>query len=194
MRRLASLSVLVLAAVAIALAIGASAQGSDSYRFDVIFDDARGLVSGQLVKIAGAPAGTISGVTVTPQYRARVAATITGGFRFHTDASCTIRPQGLIAENYLACDPGTPSAPLLRPQGGYPPTVPVTRTTEPVSLQDLFNIFNLPTRERFQVLIDELGIATAGEGDNLNAPGDLDPAAPTQRADRDHRQHRHDRC
>ena len=33
---------------------GASAQGGSAARFDVIFDDARGLVSGQLVKVAGA--------------------------------------------------------------------------------------------------------------------------------------------
>jgi ABC-type transporter Mla subunit MlaD len=168
MRRLSLAIALATLAAAIALVVGATAQGSDSYRFDVIFDDARGLIAGQLVKIAGAQAGTISNVTVTPDYKARVAATVPGNFQFHTDATCTIRPQGLIAENYVDCDPGTSSAPLLRATGGQPPTVPVTHTTEPVSLQDLFNIFNVPTRERFQVLVDELGIGTAGEGDNLN--------------------------
>ena len=56
----------------------------------------------------------------------------------------------------------------MQASGGFPPTVPVTRTTEPVSLLDLFNIFNLPTRERFTVLVNELGIGTAGEGQNIN--------------------------
>ena len=46
--------------------------------------------------------------------------------------------------------------------------MPVQNTTEPVSLLDLFNIFNLPTRERFTVIINELGIGTAGEGQNFN--------------------------
>jgi phospholipid/cholesterol/gamma-HCH transport system substrate-binding protein len=46
--------------------------------------------------------------------------------------------------------------------------VPVTNTTEPVSLLDLFNIFNLPTRQRFQVIVDELGIGTAGRGADFN--------------------------
>jgi len=166
-RILALLTLTATAGLAVLL-LGSSAQGSDTFRFDVIFDDARGLVGGQLVKIAGAQAGTINDVVVTPSYKARVEATVTGPFRFHTDATCTIRPQGLIAENYVECDPGSPTAPLLEATPGHPPTVSVSHTTEPVSLQDLFNIFNLPTRERFQVLVDELGIATAGRGDDLN--------------------------
>lgn len=170
MRRiLFTIALLATAGLVVTMIAGSSAQGSDSYRFDVIFDDARGLIGGQLVKIAGAQAGTINNVVVTPDYRARVEATVSADFRFHRDATCTIRPQGLIAENYVECDPGTPGTPLLAPQGGHPPTVPVNHTTEPVSLQDLFNIFNLPTRERFQVLLDELGIATAGRGDDVNA-------------------------
>lgn len=169
MRRLALIISLLAAAASAALVIGASAQGSSTYTFDVIFDDARGLVGGQLVKIAGAQAGTISSVTVTPDYKARIQATVNDAFRFHTDATCSIRPQGLIAENYVECDPGSSTAPLLRATGGHPPTVPVTQTTEPVSLTDLFNIFNLPTGERLQVLTDELGIATAARGADLNA-------------------------
>ncbi|HET9074211.1 MAG TPA: MlaD family protein [Solirubrobacteraceae bacterium] len=169
MRRLVGISLVsILVAVGVLVA-GTVAQGSDSYSFDVIFDNARGLISGQQVKIAGAVAGTISNVVVTPQDQARVEATVTGPFRFHTDATCIIRPDGLIAENYLDCDPGTPSAPLLQGQGNLPPTVPVSHTSEPVNLQDLFNIFNLPTRERLQVLINELGIATAGNGEQINA-------------------------
>lgn len=169
LRRLGIAGMLAVLACAFALTLGAVAQGSDSYTFDVIFDDARGLVSGQVVKIAGATAGTISSVTVTHDFKAEIQATISDAFRFHTDASCIIRPDGLIAENYLDCDPGNAGTPFLPSIDGRPPTVPVSQTTEPVSLLDLFNIFNVPTRERFQVLVDELGIGTAGEGDNINS-------------------------
>jgi ABC-type transporter Mla subunit MlaD len=169
-RRLALISgVLALAAVIGVLLLGPSAQGSSTARIDVLFDDARGLIAGQLFKIAGAPAGTISDVTVTPDVKARIEATVDSRFTpFRQNASCSIRPSGLIAENYVDCDPGTPSSPPLKASGGYPPTVPVAHTSEPVSLLDLFNIFNLPTRERFAVLINELGIGTAGEGQNFN--------------------------
>jgi phospholipid/cholesterol/gamma-HCH transport system substrate-binding protein len=171
MKRLAAVT-LVLAAIGAALTIvlGSTAQGSSSETFDVIFDDARGLIGGQLVKVAGAKAGTITNVTVTHDFKARIEASIDGKFMpFHTNATCTIRPEGLIAENYIDCNPGGPPAPVLKAHNGEPPTVPVQNTTEPVSLLDLFNIFNLPTRERFGVIINELGIGTSGRGEDFNA-------------------------
>jgi ABC-type transporter Mla subunit MlaD len=170
MKRLAAIAVLLGACGALAAFVfGSTAQGSSTATFDVIFDDARGLIGGQLVKVAGAQAGTIENVTVTPNFKARIEASIESQFMpFRTNATCIIRPEGLIAENYVDCNPGSPPAPILKGVNGYPPTVPVQNTTEPVSLLDLFNIFNLPTRERFGVIINELGIGTAGEGQNFN--------------------------
>jgi len=171
MRRLAALLGLVaITAVAVAIATGAAdSNAASSGRFDVIFDNARGLVAGQLVKIAGAPAGTIDNVVVTPAFKARIEASVQRRFLpFHQDATCTIRPEALVAENYLECDPGSAASPALRGQAGFPPTVPVTHTTEPVSLLDLFNIFSLPTRQRLTTMVNELGIATAGRGQDIN--------------------------
>jgi phospholipid/cholesterol/gamma-HCH transport system substrate-binding protein len=169
-RRLLAIALALAAAGAVAaLVLGSSAQAGSTARFDVIFDDARGLIGGQLVKIAGARAGTIDNVVVTPDFKARVEASIDSRFMpFHQDATCTIRPEGLIAENYVDCDPGSANSPPLRATAGNPPTVPVQNTTEPVSLLDLFNMFNLPTQERFQTIINELGIGTAGGGSNFN--------------------------
>jgi ABC-type transporter Mla subunit MlaD len=171
MRRLAAITVLLSSAALLAAFVfgSSAAQGSGSSTFDVIFDDARGLIAGQLVKVAGAKAGTITNVTVTPDFKARIEASIDSQFMpFRANATCTIRPEGLIAENYVDCNPGSPPAAVLTAQGGHPPTVPVQNTTEPVSLLDLFNMFNLPTRERFQVIVSELGIGSSGEGQNLN--------------------------
>jgi ABC-type transporter Mla subunit MlaD len=179
MRRAAMIAVAAAAVAALVVLLsGSSAHGGSTARFDVIFDDARGLVGGQLVKIAGARAGTIDDVTLTTGFKARIEASVDRRFMpFHENATCTIRPEGLIAENYLQCDPGTASSPTLQGSGGRPPTVPVTRTTEPVSLLDLFNTFNLPTRERMAVIIDELGISTAGRGQDINQI--LERANPT---------------
>jgi ABC-type transporter Mla subunit MlaD len=47
--------------------------------------------------------------------------------------------------------------------------VPVERTTEPVTLPDLFNIATLPTRERLTVLISELGVGVTARGEDINA-------------------------
>lgn len=170
MRRLAVITLVIAAAAAAgALVLGARAQGSSTERVDVIFDDARGLIGGQLAKVAGAKAGTIQDVVLTPDFKARVEMSIDSRFPFHQDATCTIRPEGLIAENYVDCDPGTPDSPPLKGSGGHAATVPVTHTVEPVNLLNLFNIFNLPTRERFRVLVNELGIGVAGRGQDINA-------------------------
>jgi virulence factor Mce-like protein len=174
MRRLALITTIIAAAVAaaIAAAFGAapqSAQGSSQYTFDAIFDDARGLISGQLVKIAGATAGSIESVSITPDFKARIQMSVGSQFApFHIDAHCTIRPQGLIAENYIDCNPGRLGSPALEARAGFPPTVPVAHTTEPVNLLDLFNIANLPTAERFSVIVNELGIGLSGNGQSLN--------------------------
>jgi ABC-type transporter Mla subunit MlaD len=162
------LGLLLIAGVASAVASSGSDAGTTG-RFDVIFDDARGLVAGQLVKVAGARAGEVTGVHLTGGYKARIEATVLAKFMpFHRDATCAIRPEGLIAENYLECDPGTAGSPGLHGQDGRPPTVPVTHTTEPVSLIDLFNTFNLPTRQRLTLVLNELGIATAARGQDIN--------------------------
>ncbi|MFL5830620.1 MAG: MlaD family protein [Solirubrobacteraceae bacterium] len=170
MRRLGLIISFCAVAAVLAVALASSrADGSTTARFDVIFDDARGLVGGQVVKVAGARAGTIQGVSVTSQFKARIEATVDSRFMpFHRDATCTIRPEGLIAENYIDCDPGTANSPVLKGASQQPPTIPVTNTTEPVSLLDLFNIFNLPTRQRFTVLVNELGVGTAARGDDFN--------------------------
>jgi virulence factor Mce-like protein len=145
------------------------ARAGSTYTFDAIFDDARGLVAGQLLKIAGANAGSIDKVTITPDFKARIEMSVGARFApFRTDAHCTIRPQGLIAENYVECDPGRLSAPPLQPRDGHPPTIPVAQTTEPVSLLDLFDIANLPTAERFSIIVNELGIGLSGNGQNVN--------------------------
>ncbi len=167
MKRLIALVAVIAAGLVLATVLAGSRSDPPAMaRFDVIFDDARGLVAGQLVKIAGAQAGTIDNVVVTPDFKARIEASVERRFMpFRQNASCTIRPQGLIAENYLACDPGTPGNP---PLAGRPPTVPLSHTTEPVSLLDLFNTFDLSTRQRLMVLLDELGVGTAGRGEDLN--------------------------
>jgi virulence factor Mce-like protein len=169
-RRLLLIGVLAAAiATPVTIALTAPASGSSSATFDVIFDDARGLIAGQLVKVAGAKAGQIQHISVTDDFKARVEASIDSRFMpLHANATCTIRPEGLIAENYIDCDPGTASSPVLKGTDSKPPTVPVQNTTEPVGLLDLFNIFNAPTRERFSIILDELGIGTSGEGQNFN--------------------------
>ncbi|HVS29071.1 MAG TPA: MlaD family protein [Solirubrobacteraceae bacterium] len=173
MRRVAAIT-LGLAAIAAgahaALADSTPSRGGGQYRVDAIFDTAKGIIPGQLVKVAGAQVGTVSDVKLTPDYKARIQLLVDRRFApFRSDASCSIKPEALIAENFVQCDPGTPSGRPLKATGGKAPTVPLTRTAVPVSINDLFDIWNVPTRQRLTILFNELGAGFIGRGADLNA-------------------------
>ncbi len=136
---------------------------------DAIFDTSKGVIPGQLVKIAGARVGKVKDVSLTGDYKARIEMEVGRRFApFRSDASCSIQPEGLLAENFVQCDPGSPRGRPLRAADGKAPTVPVARTSVPVNLNDLFDIWNVPTRQRLTVLVNELGIGFAGRGEDLN--------------------------
>ncbi|MEV4423653.1 MlaD family protein [Patulibacter sp. NPDC049589] len=142
--------------------------GSGGTEVDVLFDSARGVSPGSAVKIAGAKVGSVRAVTLTPENRARVTVRLDHGVGpLHRDATCGIRPEGLIGESFVSCTPGTRSAGALRPGAGGRPTVPVGSTTHPVNLADLLNLWSLPTGERARVLVTQLGLGLAASGDDL---------------------------
>jgi virulence factor Mce-like protein len=172
----------VLAAIAVFVARGMTkdadlASTPQSYRVDVVFDTAKGVIPGQVAKIAGARVGRIEDVALTRDYKARVTLSVDGRFApFRRDASCSIQPEGLISERFVQCDPGTQGAPALRADGDRPPTVPVDRTSVPVSLTDLFQILDVPAQQRFRLLLSSFGAGVSGHGRDLN--GILLRAAP----------------
>jgi ABC-type transporter Mla subunit MlaD len=162
----------VLAVLALVVALGLlRGGGSDpDLRVAAVFDTARGIVPGQVVKIAGARVGTVTDVRLAPGPAARLELRIDGRHGpFRADASCRILPEGFISENYVECDPGDPGQPELRAADGGMPTVERRRTAVPLALQDVLNVFSAPTPQRLQVLFSSLGMATAGRGADLNA-------------------------
>ena len=112
----------VVAAVVVAVLVSAVARGSSGYRVEAIFDNAGFAVPGEQVRIAGAPVGTISALSVTKQNLAAVTLSIANRdfVPWYANATCTIRPQSLIAERYVDCTPGTSDQrPLPRIDNGY---------------------------------------------------------------------------
>jgi ABC-type transporter Mla subunit MlaD len=178
-----AIGVLVLALVAAALVLAAVTQDSGAqddaaggatisstgdYRINAIFDTAKGIIPGQVLKIAGARAGTVDDVTLTDDFKARIEMTTDSRFApFRADAACAIKPEGLISERFVDCDPGTPDARPLAEVDGVP-TVPVENTTVPVAITDLFNVFTTPVRQRFTVVVASLGLGVSGRGDDFN--------------------------
>jgi virulence factor Mce-like protein len=168
-RRLAGIALLLAAGAVGLIALGAGGT-SGGYRVDALFDNADYLIAGQDVKIAGARVGSIEKVKLTPDHKARVVMRIDPGFApFRANADCQIRPQSLIGEKFVECDPGTAAKGPLSRHGGEAPTVPVAQTHSPVDLDLVFTALKLPLRERLSIVVNELGTGLAGRPRELNA-------------------------
>jgi phospholipid/cholesterol/gamma-HCH transport system substrate-binding protein len=170
------------AAVVGAVLLGLSAGGSSGgYEVRAIFDDAGSLISGENVKIDGVKVGTVTSVTPTPQAKAAVVLNIENpGFKnFRADATCRISPQSLIGEKYVDCLPtqtrveGAPLPPPLKKipsgrEGAGEYLLPVANTSSPVDVDLLGDIDRLPERQRFTIILNELGAGLAGRGSDLS--------------------------
>jgi phospholipid/cholesterol/gamma-HCH transport system substrate-binding protein len=179
--RLLAVCLLGIAVVAIAvLGVGAK-SGDGAYRVRAIFDSASFIVPGEDVKVAGVKVGAVDSLDVTPQHKAVIVLRIDDpAFRdFKQDASCTIRLQSLIGEKFVACEPTQPRdantepAPPLHKLTGGPGKgqyyLPVTNTSSPVDVDLLGDIMRVPERQRFSIILNELGVGLAGNGEELRA-------------------------
>jgi len=168
--------------VAVLAVTGVGASGGDgAYRVRAIFDTASFIVPGEDVKVAGVKVGAVDSLDVTPQHKAVIVLRIDDpAFRdFRQDASCTIRLQSLIGEKFVACQPTQardantqPPPPLHKLTGGpgkgqyY---LPLANTSSPVDIDLLNDIMRVPERQRFSIILNELGVGLAGNGKELRA-------------------------
>jgi ABC-type transporter Mla subunit MlaD len=87
----------------------------------------------------------------------------TKGFgAFRSDATCQSRPQSLIGEYFVDCQPGQNGKPL--PSGA---TLPASHTFSTIPADLLADINRLPQRERFTLIINELGAAVSARSEDL---------------------------
>lgn len=164
-----------MAVVVVVVVARASGGSGDPYDVRAIFDDASFAVQGEQVRIAGAPVGSIASLGVTADKQAAVTLEIDDSrfTPFHTNATCAIRPQSLIGEMYVDCEPGTASAPALSRIGAGPGKgayyLPVTRTSSPVDFDIVQDIYQEPVAQRLAIILNELGTGLAARGSDLNA-------------------------
>ncbi|HEX3690511.1 MAG TPA: MlaD family protein [Solirubrobacteraceae bacterium] len=181
MRRIALIA-LGLIVVAIAVAIldpthpsSSSSSGNGPYLVRAIFDDASFAARGEDVRIAGANVGSIDSLGVTSGKKAAVTIAITDlrFAPFHADATCAIRPQSLIGEEYVDCTPGSAGAGALTRIGSGPGTgthyLPVARTSSPIDSDIVQDISTEPVRQSLALIINEFGTGLAARGSDLNA-------------------------
>jgi ABC-type transporter Mla subunit MlaD len=147
---------------------GASDKSAEGTTYKIMFDNAFGLAKGGDFRVGGVTAGQTTDFSVVKHEgeapKAVVTAEVTkpGFGDFRKDASCEIRPQSLIGEYYVDCQPGR-SPEHLR-NGG---TVPVEQTSSTIPVDIVNDIMRRPYRERFRLLITELGTGLAGRPEDL---------------------------
>ena len=207
MRRIVLIAAgLLLAAMLIALPAIGSNGTSGTYVVRGYFDNGSFVVAGEQVRVAGANVGTVKSVDVSNDHeiasleggphavpgKAVVAMEIdNSGFKnFRQDASCLIRPQSLIGEKFIDCTPTQPRAPGTTPPpflqkipdgqtGGGQYLLPLENNGKTVDLDLVQNIQRLPYRDRFRLILNDLGAGLAGRGQDLGEV--IDRANPALR-------------
>ena len=150
-------------------ALGAKGDESSSGKtYELLFDNAFGLTEGGDFKVAGVRAGQTSKFKVTkvdgrPLALVEAEVTEPGLADLRRDARCEIRPQSLIGEYFVDCQPGTSDEKL--PDGGR---LPVEQTSSTIAIDLVNDIMRRPFRERFRLIVGELGAGLAGRPDDLS--------------------------
>jgi phospholipid/cholesterol/gamma-HCH transport system substrate-binding protein len=132
----------------------------ESYRFKADFPEAALLVKEADVRMAGVNVGKVKDKELGPGGRS-TRVTIELDHRFAPigrDARAVLRQKSLLGETFIELTPGDPGAKKLADGG----TLPDTSVAQSVQLDEVFRVFDPPTRRAFQEWLHEGGIATSG--------------------------------
>ena len=176
MKRVLAIAAVLVAGVALFVFATGSSDDGGGYRVRAIFDNAAFVIPGMDVRIGGVVVGKIATIDLTDDKKAAVVLQIDNPnyHDFRKDGFCTIRPQSLIGERFIECEPtqpkppSAPKPPLLAEvpsgpgKGQY--LLPATNTARSVDLDLIQNIMRLPYRQKFTIFLNEFGTAFAGNG------------------------------
>ena len=180
MRPAVAVAAVLLVAALVALVLVTRGE-DDAYKVRAIFDNAGFVIPGEDVKVAGVKVGSVDDVQVTDDFKAAIVLRIDDeGYQdFRRDAECEVRPQSLIGERFVECTPtrtegtGDELPPELEEVEDGPGEgerlLPVQNTSRAVDLDLINNIMREPYRERFSIILNELGVGLAGRGEDLDA-------------------------
>jgi ABC-type transporter Mla subunit MlaD len=192
----ALIAIAAVAAVVIVVLLVSGSGSDNAYRVRAIFDNASFMVQGEQVRVAGATVGEIESVDVTmpgevdsygktgepeaiPGKAVLVMKIEDPGFQdFRRDASCLIRPQSLIGEKFVDCQPTVPRGPAQQPApalrkipDGQPGAgqylLPLQNNSTSVDPDLVNNIQRLPYSQRFRIILNEFGAGLAGRGSDI---------------------------
>jgi phospholipid/cholesterol/gamma-HCH transport system substrate-binding protein len=142
-----------LAVGALALVVGILAYivfaggGGATYKFELENDSQ--IVLGDQVQVGGVPVGSVTGITLTPTYKALITIHVEGSLvPLHKGTTAQVRVPSLttVAGRYIALSPGPNNAPAL-PSGATLPPGSAQGTTD---LDQVFDTLNPRTRKGLQ--------------------------------------------
>jgi phospholipid/cholesterol/gamma-HCH transport system substrate-binding protein len=160
--RLAGLAALIVAAVLIVMLLFGGDGGT---QYKLLFETGGQLVPGNQVLVAGQPIGTVDDISLTSDAQAEVDITVDDPL--HDGTTAVIRATSLsgIANRYVSISPGPNSEPEI-PDGD---TIPATKTTSPVDIDQLFNTFDRRTRDGLAEFIQGQATVYTGNEQEANA-------------------------
>jgi virulence factor Mce-like protein len=121
------------------------------------------LQPGTSVELAGTRVGQVDSLTLRHGLPVLYLHIDGNDARFlHDTASATIEPHGLLGTQYVELAPGTRGQ---FPAGG---TIPVSRVHVAVTINQVLNLLQASERQNLQTLIDQLGAASANQGQDVN--------------------------
>ncbi len=127
------------------------------------FQDVYPLLTGMNVREWGAPAGTVSEIDLTDDGTVMVTMQLNEGTTPPTArATAAIREQDITGDSYVDLSPGHAGEPL------GDDVIPTSRTLRAPRFDDLLNTFDRPVQQSLQILLDQLGMAVQGRGEDLN--------------------------
>jgi phospholipid/cholesterol/gamma-HCH transport system substrate-binding protein len=145
-------------------------SGGGGTDYQLLFANASQLVRGDQVQVGGVPVGSVTNITLTNDYKARVTIHIESSLvPLHEGTTAQVRVPSLttVAGRYISLSPGPNNRPTL-PAGA---TLPAKSAQGTVDLDQLFDLFTPRTRvglqklfvgssEQFSEVATELGAAT----------------------------------
>src|SRR3954453_4197779 len=155
MRRAVGILATLLVAGGLWVFLGGAGNGPTANQYWVELDNAFGLVNGGDLKIAGVRAGKITKLKLDKKTnRALVGIEIdkTGFGDLRADTHCDVRPQSLIGEYFVGCQPGTSPRHLV--PGAV---IPVSHTSSTVAPDLVNNVLREPYPQPLTIITNDAG-------------------------------------
>jgi phospholipid/cholesterol/gamma-HCH transport system substrate-binding protein len=172
----AAFCVLGILFTAVNLGLQVPLPGQQAFIVKADFKSAEGLVQYADVDIAGIKVGNVMSQAPAPDGGTLVTMKLDKPYQLRSDVRAVVRPKSLLGEQYveLIRTPGS-TAPMLASGA----VLPQKQTGDAVSIDDVLNNMDAPTRAAMSQSLQQLGVALDNNAQNVN--NSIDPIDQTVR-------------